>query len=468
MFSKIRKFRAVLRKPIDQRSLADKIFIGTMLAGIERVIGIVLRIGSTLIVTRLLSPEIFGLFALIMTFQAIIGVIADFGIRSLIITTKDPKVPEFLRTCWTVQVLRGLCLYGIFLLVALAIFVAQQVGLIGDSTVYGEPVLPLALAVNGVSLVFYGFESVNQHVYAKEMRFRLITIKNIVFIVVQPTITIAIAIFFPSIWALVIAGLIAWALGVFMSFFLFSGPAMGFCWNKEHTGPIFSRGKWLMLRSVMTGVTDQADKILLGAFVPPALFGTYYLAKQFVGMPHSFLKKLQKSFGLQFFREIIDLPKAEMHARYYKYRFPIDGLSCVFAGGFLTAAPAVIDLMYDPRYADAGFILQIIGLGLPLFGLGLLRDAWGVQQRFRITALFGSIQAISIWVGVAVALIVFESTLAAFFVIALHRLPELLTLLFMAKREGWVDLLKEVRAMPLIGLGALMGWGLSLAIRAIQ
>jgi len=462
MFARFRKVRAALRKPAEARSLSEKLLISGTLTSIDYAVSLFFRIGATLIVTRLLSPEIFGLFAVIMTFQIIVVMITDFGVRSLIIVSENARDPDFLRTCWSVQAARGLGLYGAVLLLALGLYGLQQAGLVPAEIAYGAPVLPAALAINGFALVLQGLESVNQHVFAREMRFRRITILNITRSAATPVLTIAIAVFYPTIWALVAAGLLIGLLHLFLSFRLFPGPAMRLRWHKDHAAELWTRGKWIMSHSTLTAATNQADQLLLGAFLPAPVLGVYFLAKQIYGIPQALIRHLHGAFGLQVLREIVGLPdKATMRARYYRYRIPFDALACFAAGVILAAAPAVIDLMYDPRYLGAGTILQILALGLPLTGPGLIRDAYGAQKRFRIMAVFGLIQAVSIWAGLIVALMVFDNPWAAFVVVAVHRVPEIAVLLFMARREGWIDILREVRLFPAIGIGALAGWGLS-------
>ncbi|MEM7683828.1 MAG: oligosaccharide flippase family protein [Pseudomonadota bacterium] len=455
--SRIADVRAALRKPADARTLTEKLLIAGTLTSTEHVVTTVLRLASTLIITRMLAPEIFGLFAIIMTFQIILALVTDFGIKDLILTAKNPRDVRLLQTCWSIQLIRGFIIYGVILVMSGSLYLLQQNGTLAGESVYAAPDLPAALAISGMAMLLKGFESVNPYIYAYEMRLRRNTIMNVLFAVVSPCLTILIALYEPTVWALVIAGLLAGVMKLIMTYWLFEGAAMRFCWDRVHRLAIFDRGKWIMGRSGLQIMTVEADRLILSAFLPDTLFGQYFLAKQIFTVPDALIQKLHGSFGLQFFVEIISQPVREMQARYYKYRIPIDAVACIFAGGFLTAAPAVIGLLFDPRYQAAGDILQILGLALPFIGMGMIREGYGAQQRFRVTAFFGLIQTVSIWTGLIIALFVFDNITAAFFVIALHRIPELATVLIYARREGWIDLLKEIRMFPLIGVGAALG-----------
>ena len=459
--TKLRKARSILRKPADQRTLSEKLLISGTLSGIDHAANQVFRLGSTLIVTRLLAPDIFGLFAIVMTVQYILFMITDFGVRSLIIVSDNPKDRDFLRTCWTVQIVRGIGLWGLQILAALGLYGMQQAGIIPGDVAYADPILPLALAANGFQVVLMGLESVNQHVYAREMRMRRITIVNIVQSAFTPLMTIAIALAYPTIWAIVIAGILSAALKLVLSFRMFDGPSMRLRWKRDHVADLFRRGRWIMANSALTAFTNEADQLLLGAFLPAPLLGVYYLARQLISVAPALILKIQGAIGLQVFRELLELPPNTMRDRYYRYRLPIDTLACLAAGMALAAGPALIDLMYDPRYLQAGEILQILAIGLPLMGMSLIDNAFAAQARFKLVAVFGLIRAVSIWGGLLLVLLIFESPTAAFIVIALRRMPEIAVLMVMARRQGWISLRREIRFLPVIGAGALLGWGLS-------
>lgn len=462
MRAKLLSVWAILRKPAHQRSLKEKILVSGALSSADHTASLVFRLGSTLIVTRLLAPETFGLFAIVMTFQTILIMITDFGIRSLIIVSEHTKDPKFLRTCWSVQIVRGVFLWGLVALLALALYGLQQAGLLTPETVYGAQVLPAALAVSGASIAIKALESVNQHIYAKEMRFREITILNITMSAASPLITILIALAYPTIWALVIAGIAANLLAVALSFHLFDGPRMGWCWQHKHVSDLFKRGRWIMSQSTLGAMTRQADQLILGVFLPASLLGIYFLAKQIFSVVPRLIQKLHGAMGLQVFSELLEKrDSALLKAQYYRYRAPIDLTACLLAGLAFMGAPALIDLMYDPRYLQAGEILQILAIGLPLIGFEIIRSAFAAQKRFHIGAIAWMIRALSIWIGLLVALVILEDQTIAFLVIAIHQIPEAVFLLILARREGWTDICREIRFLPTIGVGALFGWGLS-------
>ncbi|MEO1493028.1 MAG: oligosaccharide flippase family protein [Pseudomonadota bacterium] len=463
LIGRLQRFWQAFKRPEGDRTLEEKLAIGSALTTFEYVLTIFFRIGSTLIVTRLLAPEVFGLFAVIVTFQVIASMLSDLGVRQLIIVSDHTDDPTFLQTCWTVQIIRGLVLWGSVICIALLLWVLHLSDVIGGGTVYASPVLPFALALSGAQLALQGAESVNQHVDVKFMRFRRITVLNCIRAALAPVLTIAIALHHPSVWSLVVAGFLGSALSLVLTFVLFPGCPMRFCWERRYANELFARGKWIVGQSGLTVIAKSADKIVLGAVLPAPMLGIYFLATQIIEVPHNLLHRLQAALGLQFFQRTFEEAKdpTAIRSRYYRYRVPFDLIACLLTGGMISAAPAVIDLMYDPRYQQAGPMLQILALGLPLATVGLIREAFSAQKRFRTLAFISAIQAISIWLGLFVAMPVLGGMTGALLVIALHRLPEIATLWFLAQRSGWVGIFNEIRFAPLILVGALMGWGMT-------
>lgn len=460
MLAKIRRIREVLRKPAGDRSLKEKMFISSALTSLDYMVNLLFRIGSTLIVTRLLSPEIFGVFAVIMTFQVILVMMTDFGIRDLIIISDESKDPDFLRTCWSVQVLRGIGIYGMMLVLAAGLLGLQAADLVPPDTVYMAPELPWALAASGFYLVLQSAMSVNMYVYEKQMRFRLPVTMRMIRSAVTPLVTISVALVWPSVGALVIGWIATGLLELFLSFLLFKGPTMRPCWKREYRQELYNRGKWIVSHSFLSVLTTSGDKLMLSVFLPPATIGVYFLATQFVELVNSLIQRLHTAVGLQFFTEMLALEdRGEARSNYYRFRMPLDLLAFVAAGGMLTAGPAVIDIIYDPRYLYAGTIMQILAIGLPMNVYNLIRNAFSAQRRFRLMTVISVIQMATMWIGLILSLAVFVSSVAAFFVIALHRVPEMLVLLWMAHKDGWIEILREIRFVPALAVGAALGWG---------
>ena len=72
--------------------------------------GSIVRLLSSLILTRLLMEEHFGLIALVNTFIMGLHLLSDVGVGQVIVQDKRED-PDFVNTVWTINVIRGVVLY---------------------------------------------------------------------------------------------------------------------------------------------------------------------------------------------------------------------------------------------------------------------------------------------------------------------------------------------------------------------
>lgn len=440
------------------RKIVASAALSTMVFGSQ----VVARIVSTIILTRILTPEVFGVFAIVMTFIFLLEQFSDIGIRSLVLTREGEMTDSFLRSCWTAQILRGLLIMALCVLIALGIYWAQGTETFPAASGYSDPVLPYAIAAIGGFSIIGGFASPWKFMYEREMKFRNVSIDRLVEVVLTTVITILLAIWLENIWALVLGNLARALIMVAMSFALFSGPTMRLHWDREDFRIIIERGKWIITHSGLNALIATADRFVLGFAMGAGAFGFYYIARQIVDMIDLFLNAIHTQMGLQVFTALQkDGNPVALRLRYYRYRVIYDGFAMFGAGAMLTFAPTLVDIVYDDRYADVAGMIQILAIGLILIGPGLLREAFAAERRFREMTTFSLLRAATIWTGLLVATCGFGSVTGALFVIALHRIPEIAFLLIKSHRENWVDWLKEVRLLPLVPAGAAFGWGLA-------
>jgi len=452
----------------DPDSLSGKVTASALLSSLNFASQIVLRLGSTIILTRILAPDTFGVFAVVMTFIIILEMFSDIGVRSLILTREGRIEDSFLRSCWTIQILRGVLIAAVAGLIAWGISAGQTGTLFPADSGYADPVLPWAIAAIGGVSFLNGFVSPAKFLYEKEMQFRRITICELIAAFSTMIVTIALAFWLRSIWALVLGQLFRSMLEITLSFKAFRGPPMRPEWNREDIRIIIERGKWIVSHSGLTAVINMADRLVLGFAMSATTFGFYYLARQITDMLEVFLNSMHGQMGIQVFGELQRDPDPEaFRRRYYRYRMIFDFVTMFGAGMLLTVAPLMVEVIYDDRYLEVAQMIQVLAVGLLLIGPGLLREAFSAQRRFREMSVLSLIRAATIWTGLAVSVLVFDSPLLALGAIALHRIPEIVVLLIWSGREGWVAPLREIRFLPLVGLGAGAGLAVTWAWRAV-
>src|SRR5262249_52416768 len=71
------------------------------------VFALALRLLSSLIMTRLLAPDLFGIMAIATAVHVVVALLADVGLFQSIVQSPRGEDPSFLNTAWTLQVVRG-------------------------------------------------------------------------------------------------------------------------------------------------------------------------------------------------------------------------------------------------------------------------------------------------------------------------------------------------------------------------
>ena len=105
-----------------------------------------LRLISNLLLTRLLTPDAFGLVASVNTLYFGLVMFSDFGVWQSVVKSEDGTNPRFLGTAWSIQLLRGVLLCAVVLALSLGLHIAAGMGVFEANTAYADPRLPLMMA----------------------------------------------------------------------------------------------------------------------------------------------------------------------------------------------------------------------------------------------------------------------------------------------------------------------------------
>ncbi len=128
-------------------------------------------------------------------------------------------------------------------------------------------------------------------------------------------------------------------------------------------GFIFHFGKWIFLSTILAFLVGQSDRLIFGKIVPLATLGVYSIAAMFAALPTGVLHRVGSAVVFPAFSRKAESMNGFASA-YRRSRRPLSSPSEVWVVACLAASgPALIETLYDPRYADAGWILQLLAIG---------------------------------------------------------------------------------------------------------
>ncbi|MDJ0730538.1 MAG: oligosaccharide flippase family protein [Crocosphaera sp.] len=314
--------------------------------------GQALRLGSNIILTRLLVPELFGLMALVNTFIQGLQLFSDIGINPSIIRSPRGDEPLFLNTAWTLQVIRG---FGLWIGCCLIAWPLSQF--------YNNQQLLWLLPTVGLTTIVSGFNSTSLATLNRKLEIGRITRLSLGIQILTLTIMIVWAYFQRSIWALVVGNLVSVFIKMAISHRLEPNISNRFVWDQECIKEITSFGRWIFVSTAMTFLAEQADRLLLGKLLSLEMLGIYTIAITFSRLPQQVLGRLHIII-LPLVAKNQHLPRKELLNKILRKRWFILILSGVIVAVLFCSGDFIILTFYDDRYKDAAWMLPILALGI--------------------------------------------------------------------------------------------------------
>lgn len=419
-----------------------------------------IRLGSTLIMTRLLAPEMFGVMTIATMVAVILNLLSDIGLRQNIVQSRRGDEREFLDTAWTLQIARGVLLWAIALLLCFLLHHANLAGSFPPKSVYSAPELPYVIAVSSFSAVILGFESTKTATAYRRFEQKRIVQIELIGQILALIAMIAIGVATRSIWALVAGGLVATLSTTVLSHAWMRGPANRLRIDTGALRELAGFGKWVIVSSAVSVLASQGDRLLLGALMDAELLGIFAIAALIARAFENALQKLYMTVALPALSEVARSDPGRLGAVYYKLCFPSD-LLLLFLTGFLFASgQLIIALLYDPRYSAAGGMLQILALSLFAVRYGVAQQIYLALGKPRYLAIVNVVRVVSLYTLVPGLFITF-GPMGAIWGIALHSLSIVPFVYAFNVRLGLIDLRRELGVLLVLPLGYLAGSALN-------
>lgn len=437
------------------QTLAQRLARGAGVSVLSYAATQIIRLGGNLITTRLLVPELFGVMALAATLLTGMEMLSDLGIRQSVVRSKDERNDEFLGTAWTLQIVRSAIMATLFGLLTLALWFAQTQNLFPPDSAYAEPKLPLVLAFFCGSAFLRGFSSIHLFVVERQIKFTKIAIHRAVSQTFAVVVVVVWALIDPTIWALTGGAVGGTIMTVVLSHIMFPSRANRLKWNRTHVVEMLNFGKWIMVSSLFGFLSQLGDRILLGVFLTKAELGIYSIAAMLATAGVETFRSMRQAFFAALSEVVRERPERQAEA-YYKIRRVLDPLLFLATGLVMSIGDTVVRFLYDPRYEDAGWMLQILALKFAVSAYtlkGMFFSAGGDSKKLATIQILTTIALFAgIWIGFSshgVAGAIVAVAVAPLFVLPLS--------IYYFKAQSHLSIVKEVMFIPAIAVGYGLG-----------
>lgn len=314
-----------------------------------------LRLGFMVILARLLVPEDFGLVAMVTVVTGILELFATAGL-SMATVQKSTINNEQVSTLFWINILVGMTL-GLLCLLIAPLVVAF----------YHEPRLFWVTAAMGAGFLFNAAGV--QHLAQLQRQLRYVTLAAIEFScqLASLSIGICIAIAGYGYWALVAATI---ALPALVTVSVWVATAWIPSRPRRNAGvrSLLHFGGTVTLNGVISYMTYNFDKFILGRVWGVTALGNYGVASQLINIPTS---NLNTAIGGVMFATLSRLQDDAVRLKSYFLKgyslnisltLPVTIFSAVFAED-------IIYVVLGPKWADAGAIFRLLAPAVLVFGV---------------------------------------------------------------------------------------------------
>ena len=221
---------------------------------------------AVVVLARILSPDDFGLVAIAASFVTIVEGLAAFDVNKALIRIRDESRALY-DSAWTLSALRGLLAALIMLSVA---------------PFLGDQRIAAALAALALSPILTGLMNPRFVAFERDLVYSKLAVLTLGARLASFCVTILVAVLTRSYWALVLGMLVGGLVSLALSYLLRPyRPRVSFA----RFADIFGFSGWLSLTTIVTTLSMQTDKLIVGRLLGVAEAGLYFMTQRIGVLP---------------------------------------------------------------------------------------------------------------------------------------------------------------------------------------
>ena len=339
------------------RALESRALKGTYFIVAFYGMALSLRFVSSIVLTRLFAPELFGLMTLLTTIIVGLNLFSHIGLEDSIIQNPRGDDEPFINTAWTIQVLRGIGLWVVLLILAWP--VAR----------FYDPRLFWLLPVVAFGSVISGFSAPSLLSLSRHLGVGRLSLLELICQFVMFGVAIVWAYFDRTIWALVAARLASELVRTLLSYRLAKhGVRPRFVLERESVRALVTFGRWILIGTALTFLASQSDRLILPKLLPKAtafqVLGVYGIAFSLSDLPRQIISMFSSKVGFPFIAKFAHQPRPEFRKVLSKYRLMVLAVGAVLLTFTICVGDVFILHVYKKPFHGAAWMIAIFGLGL--------------------------------------------------------------------------------------------------------
>lgn len=322
----------------------------------------VLEIVSFSIMSRILTREDFGYFAVISTITLIFQSFSETGIGSAIVQQKN-LTQRYINNSFTLSLV-----FGTFVSLLLVILAAPLAHSVADAS------MTIPLMLMSITLLMSCLTSVNNSLMQRKLQFLRIGIIKMFSLVVTTIICVWLALKGFGYYAIITKAILSSIINYFLSLLLCK-THFGWALDKETFKKIFSFSGWLMASVLFRNLAHQIDNLLMPRLLSISALGAYNRPKSFVDQISD---KLNGIFDTALFPVLSGIQdnRQALTSAFNRSLFLMNVFSLLLSAGVFFNGSLIIRVFFGEQWLDLKPVIAAIACTLLFNSTGRLADCF--------------------------------------------------------------------------------------------
>jgi lipopolysaccharide exporter len=434
-------------------NIRGDLFATTFTFGLQTL----LRLVSSVILTRILFPEAYGTITILMSVLYVIVNIFDTNVSLFIVRDQNAEQPRYLNTAWTMRLIRSLLSSAVLFICAPLI----------ATKVYNLPDLTLPLRVFSLWFLIDGFESMGFALAIRRKQARLQMYSELAASVVSTTFSIVYCYRYHTFWGMAFGILLNRLIMTVLSHQLYRELRPRLFIDLAAAREILVYSKFTIPSSLLTLGLSQFDKVVFLRLFDLRLLGIYGLSGNIASSIEGLITKISQAVLYpRCAHNFRDNPNTAAE-RYYTENIKLFAGILAMPAAVAGASHLIIALLYDSRYSEAGSVLQALAIRAVLLSLASpAEDLLISAGQFHVILIGNILRASWIVLGSFVGYYL-GGFLGFVYGLSLSGLPPLAYYLWLQHSKGMLIVKYELYKMAFalgVGVTCYMGGTLFLAL----
>lgn len=364
-------------------------------SGPSRLLSQVFTFCSGLLLARLLTPDDFGLVAMVLVFSAFSQLLVDFGLAAALIQRRDISPIHYSTSYWF-SVLLGV------ILALMMILASEPIALF-----YGRTEVKWICYAVAPTYIANSLSSAPKAMLSKGLMFKRLALVDFTVSIIAAISAIAAAIIWQNYWAIVAQAIIqSWLRTIFLNYL--SPQKLTANFNLSALKELMSFSLSVFATKLLRQVALQLDKVLIGRFLDSQTLGLYSRAYQLMLFPLANVSRIVSGVMFPAFSEI-QKDIFRIRSIYIKAIGAISVITFPMMLGMYFVAPYFVEFILGKQWVGMVPIMRVfclVGLFTSIATItGSIYLALGrAKLQLKVNLLNQPLQVLALCVGVTYGL----------------------------------------------------------------